>query len=407
MALVAFQALPLPKEIVQFLAPNNAQAWVRLDSLGIAGPQFVTLSLNPHATLFEGLKWFCYAVAAWLAFSLAGSEAGMKNNDFIMSVAYTVTFTGGLISLIAIIQLGLGLNLIYGFFDPYHSSHFFGPYVNRNHFAGYLEMAMPLGIGLLGWLLTPGSFDYGDRSISSSIMKAELPISVSLCLVLMLTSLLLSLSRAGVVIGLVLIAGQIVLTVFLVSKRIFREKLFIAGFLFMAAIMSVGIFSDWHKLEQRFSSFPMDSLNTDIRFIVYKDTLRMSHDHLLFGVGLGGYQYSFPQYNTVELQGVFKHAHNDYLEILSELGWAGLIIFFLFMGFIINIIYTIFPPNKRFLKNNRQLSNRCRLLPIGLAFSMVAILLHSFFDFNIQIPANALLLFVIIGLILPTNSGKV
>lgn len=399
-ALVAFQSFLLPKETVEFLAPNNARAWTQLDSLRIGDPRSVSLSLNPHATLFEGLKWFCYAVTAWLAFSLAGSKHGKENNDFVISVAYAVTFIGALISLIAIIQLGLGLKLIYGFFEPYHSNTFFGPYVNRNHFAGYLEMAIPLGIGLSGSLLMISNRTGSNSSKASRFGYVEIFIFLALSLVLMLAGLLLSVSRAGIIIGLLFITGQVLLTLHLMFRRISVEKLLGIGLVIMSSIIAVGIFTDWHKLEQRFASLPVDSLATNVRLIVYEDTFRMSHDYPMLGVGLGCYQYAFPQYKTWEFQGAFQHAHNDYLEILSETGYIGLVVYLSFLFSLLYFGYKFIKSIYLTSKTNADTSRMRDVIFIGLLGCVLCILCHSIFDFNLFVPSNHILFMSTCGIII-------
>ena len=195
-------------------------------------------------------------------------------------------------------QLGLSLKEIYGFFKPYHSSNFFGPYINRNHFAGYLEMVLPLNICLLGGILTSENLSKINYQKQLWFGKLELVIILGFSFAIILSALLLSLSRAGVIIGLVLIIAQVSLIMRLVFKDLYGKKLIYFGSIFVAIILIVGIYADWYKLEQRVSVLPVNSVDTYVRYVIYNDTWNMSLNYPQFGIGLGNYHYTLSGYNS-------------------------------------------------------------------------------------------------------------
>ncbi|MGH9453202.1 MAG: O-antigen ligase family protein, partial [Terriglobia bacterium] len=125
------------------------------------------------------------------------------------------------------------------------------------------------------------------------------------------------------------------------------------------------------------------------RLTFWRDTLRLVHDYPWFGTGLGTFQYSFRHYQTGLLDFLVDHAHNDYLEVTSETGLIGAALLFLpILVLLIRMIVSFLTDTRRYRPS----------ILLGCIGATLGILLHSFTDFNLQIPANALTLAVILGI---------
>jgi O-antigen ligase len=124
----------------------------------------------------------------------------------------------------------------------------------------------------------------------------------------------------------------------------------------------------------------------------------------VFGTGSGTYLYYGRQFRTDRVQADPVHAHNDYIELLSEYGVIGAIGFLLFLGAHmqrgIRTFVRVGP--KRVAVAPRLLSNSLAL-NIGALAAVAAYIVHSVFDFNLHIPANLLLLALVFGIL--ANDG--
>jgi O-antigen ligase len=205
----------------------------------------------------------------------------------------------------------------------------------------------------------------------------------TLIFALVLLGLIFSLSRAGIAAGVVGlgVAGVLTLT---------RSRGY--GLILLLAILLVaGAYASWIGLLPLFArvgELDLVMSDTTMRMDIWRDTVRLILDSPLLGTGLGTYNWASLQYQSSLLQYRYEHAHNDILQTAAELGvplavglWAGL------MALLIRLIRKA-PHFSR---------TPDRVLAAGCSGAMAAILLHSLFDFNLQIPANALIFAWITG----------
>jgi O-antigen ligase len=116
-----------------------------------------------------------------------------------------------------------------------------------------------------------------------------------------------------------------------------------------------------------------------------RDTWRIFLDHPFVGTGLGTLQIVYPPYETLYDGKIVNHAHNDYLEALAETGIAGGLCCAWFIGALL----------AESLKRLRQLNNSfAGVLQLSGLVACSGFLVHSLVDFNLHIPANALLFFL-------------
>jgi O-antigen ligase len=248
-----------------------------------------------------------------------------------------------------------------------------GTLINHNHFAGLLEMFIPVTFGFA----YIGAVRFRDAARSYVYLLAGAVMGLAL---------LFSTSRMGIF--------SFFMTMFflaiLLRARQSRRRLAV-GFtltvvgLVMAAALWVGI----DVVLQRYAELlGEEAILREGRLLVYRDTVRMIREHP-FGVGLGNYQDRFREYQTYRPDLLFDHAHNDYLETAAEWGLPFAIGFWSFIGF------AFVRAVRLFLASRSAEQGGILLGCIGAVFS---ILVHSLADFNLQIPSNAMLFFSFVGI---------
>lgn len=380
--MAGLQLLPLPPAVVKLLAPGSYALW---RSAAQAAPALPPLSLYPFATANQGLLLLTYAVATALA-ALAARRQSLRQGEVPVFFGLLLGI-GFLLAAVAIIQIGLEAKAIYGFFTPIHSREFLGPYVNYNHFAGYMAMAAPLGLSLLA-----RDIFLGARRANQGRM-----IAVGLALVIMMAVVFLSRSKGGIITLLLVLALQLV--VLLAVGRAWRVNRYLVG-LVLCVLLLLGLSSqitDWSRTLPRFQALFHQAPTGNLRWKLFRDVIHMGNQLPLTGSGLGTFAVAYPVYKTLDRQGLFNHAHNDYAEYLAEMGWPGLLMFLGFAAWVLGrggriILLAL----SRRARGDPALTERA-LLVAGSLGGVAALLIHGLTDFNLRIPANALTWFVLCG----------
>lgn len=260
-----------------------------------------------------------------------------------------------------------------------------GPYVNRNHFAGLLEMLLPLALALgvarrsrretleeqpLRWWLT-----------EPEAQKAWLALAAA---ALLFVALLFSRSRMGLFSTL---AALGVMGGLWVESRPGGRRLALVSLAVVVAGAAAVAF--WIGVDPLVARFEAGSLADTGRLAIWSDTLRLARDHLWLGTGWGTFARAFPAVQTAHLGGFVIHVHNDYLEHVVELGLPGALLLWGGIG-------TVYARTVAALVRGRDPRRRPWLW--GAVGSLTALLLHSLADFNLYIPANALVFSLVLGL---------
>ena len=383
--LSALQLLPVPLNILEAVAPGAASLY---DVIAKENPgQWHPISIYPDATLNELVKLLAYG-AVFLVVS-----NHYRQRSQIVFLAHSIVLSGGLLTAVAILQKVFWNGKIYWFYplDPMlqqRSSFIFGPYINRNHFAGYLEMVIPLAIGLLLYTQSirrrSGQSTTFRRFIASldgrHLTKTTLMVSA---IVIMSGMLFATLSRGGIL----SFATSIMALMVLMHSRNATRRWPIRGLIMIIMIAMISLFGTWDRVESRFIDIP--DTNQIMRVTVWADVMNLIKDYPVLGTGLGTFDRAFTRYQSEYSNVYFEHAENDYLEILSDAGFAGFVVA-VTIGFLffINML-------RAWIKRKNTLS---LTIGVGCLVSCFAMTVHSFIDFNLRIPANALLVFILAGL---------
>jgi len=240
-------------------------------------------------------------------------------------------------------------------------------YVNHNHIAGHLEMAIPVLFGL----------------IVSGFKKGRI-ILLWVALTVVTIALILSLSRGGWI-GTLAGCAFFALTFLYSKKRLGMKKGFVIS---LAAIFLIGLLtlSSVTAVERLLTFEKKEKIGTfQGRVTVWKGVLEMIRDYPLLGSGPGTFSTVYTQYQPPGFWVRFYKAHNDYLQFTAEVGLLWIPV--LFWG-----LFSLFRAGFRKLKNP---SRFIRGATAGALAGIVSILVHSISDFNLHIPANALLFTVI------------
>src|SRR6266404_1959477 len=289
---------------------------------------------------------------------------------------------GFLISIFGILQHLTFNGKLYWFREMHYGGIPFGPYVNRNHFAGFVELLLPLALVPL---------------LLGRVRRERWPV-VTLFAVVPIGALFLSVSRGGIVSFGVELA---VLALVMMRQRTMGKQLFAGAAVLLVALLMVS----WLGVEQilqRFSSFQSLEATAGKRASMRRDTWQIFLHHPVTGTGLGTLQIVYPLYESLYDGKIVNHSHNDYLEALAETGILGGFCCAWFLG-------VLFSES---LKRSRQLNNSfAGALQLSGLVACSGFLVHSLVDFNLHIPSNALLFFLMAHLatseIQPANSPSI
>ncbi|NWF92730.1 MAG: O-antigen ligase family protein [Syntrophaceae bacterium] len=265
-----------------------------------------------------------------------------------------------------------------------------GTFVNRNYFAGYLLMVIPLSLGYFfsRSAVQRSRFMSWRHRLSSLDGKSLL---IAFGIVLMILGLLFSASRMGIV--------SLLLSFSLISF-LFRESQ--KGQKFSKSVVLIFglalLWAVWIGVDAVISRFFTASESFKDRWMFWVNTFQIFKDFPLLGSGLGTFAHIFPTYRSFHIRGLITHAENDFLQLLSEVGVIGvgllLIVFiFLFLRAVLAI-------------RSMHSGDPKKYIGIGGMVGILALIFHSLVERNIQVPANAFLYTFIFALILRVSLAK-
>lgn len=238
----------------------------------------------------------------------------------------------------------------------------FGPYVNRNHFAGFAELVIPVS-------LVP---------LALGKVRRERWFIVGVLALFPVGALFLCASRGG----LISFAAQLLVLTALVVLRRSAGKHVLAGVTILVLSFALVSWLGVNQVLERFSSMHSLEVTAGKRAAMRHDTWRIFRDHPLAGTGLGTLQIVYPQYETLYDARIVNHSHNDYLEALAETGILGGLCWVTFLGLL------FFLSLRQLLVHDNSFA--AALHTSGLV-ACSGLLVHGLVDFNMHIPANALL----------------
>jgi tetratricopeptide (TPR) repeat protein len=377
-----FQMIPLPAVLVGFLSPKTLALYE--GTIGVVErPAWLTLSVNPRSTLGEFFRFSAYTSFYIIAIQLLTDSRRLKKTVLI------VLGLCAIIALQAILQKYLNNGMIYWLREPPTNSSFTGPYVYRNHFAGYVEMLAPIAIALFFRYRPP--MHYGDNWRQRLANALAHPYFNTYLLwgfvaVIMAVSIFISMSRGGMI---SFILSCFLLMLVLARREKKNSSIYLGLLLLTLILLAIGWFG-WDAIDQRFGMFFDEQGDLhEARPHIWYDTIGMIRDFFVTGTGWGTFGNIYPTYRTYIESRFAYHAYNDYIETLTNGGFISLTLIGWFLADVI----------RRILKTLDQRRDTYSVyLTWGSIAGILAISLHSFTDFNFQNGANGLYFFFIVAL---------
>jgi O-antigen ligase len=348
--------------------------WVVFAFVGYAVVRYQYADIEYVARL-ELIKVVVYAAAFFLILN------NLHQQDRARWVMWGLVFLGTAISMYAVYQFATGSDRVWHFIKPSYRNRASGTYINPNHLAGFLGMVLPIALSysLIGRLSHVARILLGYASL------------------VMVVGIGVTISRGGwIASGLALVS----LSVVLIQRREFR----IAA-LVVCAALSVGVVSFGSRsphIQRRFEQiFKAGEEGTDSRQWMWRAAYQMWRDHPWFGVGPAHYDYRFGAYrpHRAEFQMRPDRAHNDYINTLADWGIVGTtIVLSAWAIFFVGVLKSWKYVRRDSNDLSARTSNRAALV-LGGATGLIAILVHSFTDFNMHIPANAMAVVTLMALV--------
>jgi O-antigen ligase len=286
---------------------------------------------------------------------------------------------------VAVVQRAVSPNLVYGFWTPVNAGASpIGPVVNRNQFAGWLLMALPLTVGYLVAHLEayrPSRRQPWRVRLRKTLHARTLLLAA--CGTLMALAILVSRSRSAIV-GLVVAVSVGWMAAGWRRSRGGRWAVPVVALLFGAAALT---WLDLGSLADRFNQVDSGMAG---RMTIWRDTLSVAGRFRLTGVGLGGYQAAMAVYQTSTRDVLFNHAHSQYLQMATE---GGLL---LTVPALVALTALVVGARARLAADRSPMWS----IRVGAAAGLVAVAVQSVWESVLRMPANGVLMAVAAAILL-------
>ncbi len=386
---ILLQLIPLPAEIVSFLAPKVYEAYSPILDLQET-KAWIPLTVNQKSTFLEFVRISCYAGFYILTVQL------LSQKDRLTKTVRIVVFMAIVIAFFAILQKFTSPDAIYWFRPAPEGSAPGGPWVYRNHYAGFMELVFPLVLALFFYYRPQYDEDQSFRVRVAAFFSApgsNLYFVLGFGVILILSSVFINLSRGGTI--------AINLGLFLFLAILTRKKKHSGKLLFLLTVGGVFLAVSWMGWDPILARFNATVTETggiaDGRLLIWQDCAPIIRDFLFTGSGFETFIYVFPSYSTIPSLLLFDHAHNDYIELLTD---GGLIGFGLVAWFLLAVV------KNGFKMLGRRRDNYSILLLIAGITAISSILFHSITDFNMHNGANGLYFYFICGILVSAGNTR-
>ena len=318
-------------------------------------------SAYPHDTISLLLQYIAYAMLCFLACQTLLRSTQARRLAFVFSIY------GATLAAFALIQ-GISSNgKLYWLRQPRNGGWIYGPYVNHNHYAGLMEMLVPIPLVLSLTRLASTK----TRNVAAAAAAV------------MVGTIFISGSRGGM---LAIVGELVILSVFLVKqKRGLRTAIGLG--VFLAIVVGLLTWVGGGELSRRIATVGPSrfELSGDIRSYINRDGLRMFLKKPVLGWGLGTFPVIYPQFRTFYTNFFVNQAHNDYLQLLVEMG---------LLGFATMVWFVATAYARAIKKIGDWTGDISGAVTLACMLGLTGILIHSAVDFNLQVPANAALFYV-------------
>jgi|GEM_PF-2318343 len=406
--LIFLQMVPLSAETLKRYSPQAVELREKLLPSKNSAEHALFQSMIPELDAHESDATFSiYSSATRYAFFqfllvfgvfLAGTMLFVTRKSIRFFVTL-VALNGLALALTGIVfQL---LNVKLGYYDSLSG---FASFINKNNAAGYLCLCLGASVSVLLWTIFQSErfqtlvylqergldeetfFRRVTNSLSSMMTGRILTWFVFLALII--AGILVSYSRGG---SFAMVASLLIGTVAIVFTKKFKASLIVFGAIFLLGVGLVTWSGLNEKVFERLSTlFQENTYESESRPVNWRNAIATIHDYKGRGSGFGTYQYAVLRHDEIAASGrVFVHAENQYIEILTELGYIGLTLFVLMVALTGMAIWILLKQDD--------------LWKLALGSGMLVVLTGQLFaslsDFGLYIPANAMLFAALIGVL--------
>lgn len=368
------QYLPVVPAGLQGYLPGREVYASGLTEFGSGLPVLGTISLIPSVTELAWLAMLPPLAVFLLA--LGSKEPDLKRLIYIFLVVAAFQ------AVLALIQFGGGTNSVFRLRpDDYGDA--VGTYVNRNHLAGLLEMALPIALGLLaagighhsgGLSRYAGNWFKRVKQFLVHLPRPNQTMVSSALFILLMLALILGRSRSGTALGM----GAIFLSALLYGRHIGGVRsgslVTLIAAIGLALVAIMGLAPVWDR-------FTVEDTLRDERWLYYSSGLVGLWEFFPFGSGLGTFPDVYRRFQPDAVADFVNHAHNDYIEFVFDTGLPGIVVIMMFLG-----LYFLRWPSLLRHANWGTFT----FMQVGAGIGLLLIALHSLTDFNLHIPANAI-----------------
>jgi O-antigen ligase len=381
---VALQIIALPAWLASAISPG-IDAFFRQFRIGYHPAELQTLSLDPAATAVVLAEIVAFALL------LIGTARLMRRwpLEWLVNQLMALAVAVALVGILQRAIVGPEISHIYGFWRPRLGGQPFGPFVNRNHFAGWMVMMLPL-VSSLGWGIVQRAHTHRRQESADWLrwvggVDGNRALLVLSCVLIMAVSLVMTGSRSGMV------ACAIAMTAFLlfIWRTTRGATRWIVTGLVVAVLSGATLWAGAGTVAGRFSLASGDAHG---RLSAWRDTWQIVRDFPLTGTGLGGYKHAMLVYQTGDREAIYAQAHNDYLQVLAE---GGAMVAIPAAGVVLIVVAGI----RRRLRGVDD-DVMTFWMRRGAVAGLVGVAAQSVVEFSLQMPGNAAMCVVLVALAL-------
>ena len=343
--------------------------------------QAMCTSLSPYDSwiaLYQGITY-----TAFFALSLLLINTRERVTQIIWTIIAAATLQAAYGSFMVLSELE------WGFFQPKSAflGNATGTFINRNHMAGYLEIAIALGVGFIIANPTHYSGNLRQRTLQFISTMTSEKVILRLLLAIIVIALVMTRSRMGNTAFFASMIATGAMALFFMRYKT-RSTVILLSSMLIVDMAIVGTFFGADDLVERLKETSQD---TESRDEVARDTFNIWKEYPVFGTGSGTFTHVYPSLKSEDVvtSRIYNNAHNDILQFLSEFGLPAFLVLCWIVGYALtNVVNAMRKRHSHFSKG----------IGFGSMMAIVALMIHSTVDFNLQIPANALMFMLVLAL---------
>jgi putative inorganic carbon (hco3(-)) transporter len=368
----AIYALPLSPRLLETVSPASYANHAAVQSLGVNA--LFTLSAQPGITVQNVLLGASYFALFWLVLVTVA-----RNRPRQRLLLAAVALSGLVQSLYGTLMTLSGWELGGAFEPKVHGIGWAtGTFVNRNHLAGYLELALPAAIALVLADLRPSAATTWRQRLENLVdLGLSSRFRVRIMILGMVVGLVMTRSRGGSLAFFAALAVCSGVYVLIRHPRYLGKTLI---FVLSLMVVDVLVISQQYGLSKLAARIEATDLETEQRTLALRDMGPLVADYAFVGSGPGTFAAVFSPYRSADVRRHYDHAHNDHLEFLIETGVVG-------YGLLGALVFLALTHSVALARRRRD--PMAAAIGFASAMGLVSLLFHGFVDFNFHIPAVA------------------